>query len=196
MSVIKEAGLILLKSKLLAAISAGDIFIDPYNEKNVGPNSIDLTLNPKLLVYDNHVLDMDKKNPTRDIIIPNDGLMLLPGVFYLGSTNEVATSDRYVPFLEGRSSVARLGITVHAAAGVGDIGFAVVNRKPTGATWTLEISVAKPVIVYPNRRVCQVIFLEGVGDICEEYMYHGKYNHQMEAQSSLMSDDYELASKP
>lgn len=188
--------MILLKSKLIEAISAGDIFIDPYNENHVGPNSIDLTLNAKLLVYENHVLDMDKKNPTKEIIIPDTGLMLLPGLFYLGATNEVATSDRYVPFLEGRSSVARLGITVHAAAGVGDLGWGVTKRKPTGAVWTLEISVAKPVIIYPNRRVCQVIFLEGVGDIRDDYMYQGKYNHQLEAQSSLMADDYELGTKP
>lgn len=184
--------MILLKSAILEGIQNGDIHVSPFNPDNVGPNSIDLTLSNKLYVYTGSFLDMNDVNPVEELIIPETGLFLQPGEFYLGATNECATSKKYVPFIEGRSSAARLGITVHLASGVGDIGFAYdENLECTGALWTLEITVEKKIRVYPNRRICQVIFLEGIGPIDNNY-YRGKYSHQMLPQPSLMFKDNEL----
>ena len=53
--------------------------------------------------------------------------------FYLGVTEEYTETHKHVPFLEGKSSIGRLGIDIHATAGKGDVGFC--------NTWTLEISV-------------------------------------------------------
>ena len=59
--------------------------------------------------------------------IPEVGIVLEPGRTYLGSTVEYTETRRYVPFLEGKSSVGRLGIDIHATAGKGDAGFATIG---------------------------------------------------------------------
>jgi dCTP deaminase len=176
-------------------MDAGDVVISPFKESNLGSNSYDCTLNPTLLVYRQHCLDMNTDNPVDSITIPDSGYVLTPGEFYLGSTNECATSKRYVPCLEGRSSVARLGIAVHQA-GFGDVGFAFDdNGQCTYALWTLEVTVTKPVRVYPNRRVCQVFFFDTQTQVDASdprNMYRGKYSKQMMPQPSMMFKDIEL----
>lgn len=185
--------MILTKPSIIEAVSCGDIFITGFDPSRCGPNSYDLTLNPKLLRYRSSVLDMDRENPTSDLVIPETGLVLMPGIGYIGSTNESASSRRYAPMLEGRSSVGRNFISVHATAGVGDIGFAFDRESglPNGATWTLEISVIQPVRVYPNRRICQVMFFQGTKDLPTSMWYNGKYNKQMSAQASRSFEDPE-----
>lgn len=187
--------MILLGSEIIAGVQAGDITITDFDASRCGPNSYDLTLSPRLRTYAldiGQALDMDTDNPTHDLTIPDTGLVLVPGTLYLGATNETATSRRYVPLLEGRSSVARLGITVHAAAGVGDRlwGHDADTDEPLFPVWVLEITVAVPVRVYPNRRVCQVLFLEGSGDPAAPVnRYRGKYSTQKGPQHSLMFKD-------
>jgi len=127
------------------------IEIEPFSEDNIGPNSYDLTLHNELLVYTMPILNLKEENPTRKIEIPKEGLILRPGELYLGKTVEyVKTSDQFVPMLEGRSSIGRLGIFIHTTAGFGDIGFC--------GNWTLEISVIKPVVIYPFIKICQIFF--------------------------------------
>ena len=52
-----------------------DIIIDPFNIKNLNPNSYNLTLHDEIKFYDCDFLDMKKDNPTKIIKIPNDGFM-------------------------------------------------------------------------------------------------------------------------
>ncbi|MNL38424.1 Deoxycytidine triphosphate deaminase [compost metagenome] len=75
-----------------------------------------------------------------------------------------------MPFLEGKSSVGRLGIDIHATAGKGDVGFCNY--------WTLEISVKQPVRVYTGMPVGQLIYFEIKGDVLTPYNVKGsaKYN--------------------
>ncbi len=142
---------------------AGRIHIEPFVEANIGPNSYDLTLSSTLLVYVLEIteskisvcLDAHKPTKTKEIVIPPHGLVLSPGHFYLGATNEEAGSDHYVPCIEGRSSMARLGISPHVSAGFGDHGF---KRQ-----WTLEITVQLPVRIYPDMRICQIVFQDLIG---------------------------------
>src|SRR5690606_18722219 len=142
-------------------IEAGDIHIAPFTPAHVGPNSYDVTLNPRLLVYDlapGEALDMKRDNPTRALTIPAEGLVLEPGVLYIGCTNETATSQAFVPMFEGRSSIRRLGINTHITAGFGDVGWGYAPDA-TGAlacqypTWTLEIEVVHPIRVYAGVRI-------------------------------------------
>src|SRR5690606_13856129 len=93
--------------------------------------------------------------------IPEDGYVLQPDQFYLGVTEEYTETHNHVPFLEGKSSVGRLGIDIHATAGKGDVGFCNY--------WTLEISVKKPVRVYPNMAIGQLIYFEIKGDVNNYY---------------------------
>ena len=55
-----------------------EIIIEPFDERKVNPNSYNLSLHNELLVYEDNVLDMKKPNPTKTIIIPEDGLVLEP----------------------------------------------------------------------------------------------------------------------
>lgn len=175
---------------IFRAYKFGEVAIKPFSEENIGPNSYDVTLNEKLVVYKNKTLDMKKQNETESIIIPKDGYILKPGVLYLGSTNECVTSNRYVPMFEGRSSIGRLGISTHITAGFGDVGFGYVNGVCVYPTWTLEISVVQPVRIYPNVRIGQVYFLNLMSEPIK--MYSGKYSRQQEAQPSMLYKDKEF----
>ena len=157
-----------------------DIEITPYNPKQLNPNSYNLRLHNKLLVYDELPLDMKKLNPTKELIIPEGGLLLEPGKLYLGRTVEHTKTDSYVPMLEGRSSVGRLGMFVHVTAGFGDVGF--------NGYWTLEIFVVEPLIIYPEVEICQIYFhtIEG------EYQSYvsGKYQNNSGIQPSYLYKDF------
>ena len=121
------------------------IFIEPYAEKFLNPNSYNLRLHDELLVYTSFPLDMKKRNSTQKIIVPEEGLELEPGKLYLGRTLERTRTEGFVPMLEGRSSIGRLGMFVHVSAGFGDVGF--------DGFWTLEILVTHPLIIYPKVEI-------------------------------------------
>jgi len=158
-----------------------DIIIAPYNEKNLNPNSYNLHLYNEFLVYDEAVLDMKKPNKTKNIIIPEDGLLLQPGKLYLGRTVEYTSTKNCVPMLEGRSSIGRLGLYIHVTAGFGDVGFS--------GYWTLEFHCVQPIKIYPGVGICQIYYhtLEG-----EFAPYNsGKYQNNTGIQESLLYKDFE-----
>ena len=115
--------MILSGKEIHQQVENGTISIDPFNSDQLNPNSYNLRLHSDLLVYDSDVLDMKEKNSTSPLTIPNEGLLLEPQKLYLGRTIERTATDKYVPMLEGRSSVGRLGLFIHITAGFGDIGF-------------------------------------------------------------------------
>ena len=166
-------------SEILKRIEDGRITITPFDKNRVNPNSYNLTLFNELVIYEDGILDMKKKPVTRTITIPEEGILLTPGNLYLGRTNEFTACKDLIPCLDGRSSIGRLGINVHATAGFGDIGFE--------GTWTLEISVIKPVIVYPNVEICQIYYYEPIGDT--SIKYQGKYKNQFDIGESRMYQD-------
>jgi dCTP deaminase len=156
------------------------IFIDPYKSKQLNPNSYNLKLYNKLLVYDNYELDMKVENTAHEIIIPDEGLLLEPNKLYLGRTLEYTRTEGLVPMLEGRSSVGRLGMFIHVTAGFGDVGFS--------GFWTLEISCIQPIRIYPDIEICQIYY----HDINGEYETYksGKYQHNEGIQPSLLFKDF------
>ena len=132
----------------------------------MGTNSYDVHLGKYLAVYIDSVLDAKRHNQIKEIVIPDEGLVLRPGELYLGVTKEYTETHSAVPFLEGKSSIGRLGIDIHATAGKGDVGFC--------NTWTLEISCVKPVRVYAGMPIGQLIYFTVEGEI--ENYYHTKSN--------------------
>lgn len=164
-------------SQILDEINAGTISINPFDKSKINPNSYNLTLNNTLLVYRDKVIDFKKDNPVDRIIIPESGLVLQPGVLYIGRTNEECWTDSFIPVLNGRSSIGRLGICVHVTAGFGDIGWK--------GTWTLEITAAKPVKIYPNIEFCQVSYFTPYGST--DIQYDGRYQNQVEPTASKSS---------
>ncbi len=164
--------MILSDSAILEAIKKGEIVIEPFRRECLGSNSYDVHLGKTLLVYKTPILDARKPNPTEEIEIPPEGYVLQPGILYLGVTEEYTETHKYVPFLEGKSSVGRLGIDIHATAGKGDIGFC--------NTWTLEISVVQPVRIYAGMPIGQLIFFEVKGEVLVPYNKKAtaKYNRK------------------
>lgn len=148
----------------MAEIEAGNILIEPFRKDCLGSNSYDVHLGRYLGTYKDRVLDAKEHNKIEIFEIPQEGVVLYPGVLYLGVTEEYTETHRHIPFLEGKSSTGRLGIDIHATAGKGDVGFC--------NTWTLEISVAQPVRIYRGMPVGQLIYFEVSGEI--EISYDAK----------------------
>lgn len=171
---------------------AHKLTIEPFDIRNMGPNSYNVCLHNELLVYMkntrkrrfdpitnecHYVLDMKSDNAVHKCTIHEDGYLLTPGTLYLGRTVEYTeTHAPYVPMLEGRSSIARLGMSIHATAGFGDIGYK--------GHWTLEISVTEPLIVYPWVPVGQLFYLKAEGQINK--IYQGKYQNATETLASRL----------
>lgn len=153
--------MILTDTKILEEMQQGNIVISPFDRKFLGSNSYDVHLGRHLAVYRSDILDAKVHNEVDYFPIPDDGLILLPHRLYLGVTEEYTETHRHVPFLEGKSSIGRLGIDIHATAGKGDIGFC--------NTWTLEISVKQPVRIYQGMPIGQLIYFEVSGHIGTPY---------------------------
>ena len=171
----------ILSGKEIVRNMGKNIIIEPYDEKRVNPNSYNLSLFNELMVYDNDTLDMKKENTASTIIIPEEGLLLEPNKLYLGRTNEFTATKNYVPMLEGRSSVGRLGLFIHVTAGFGDVGFS--------GYWTLEIICVQPIVIYPNVEVCQIYYHNIDGEY-DQYC-SGKYQNNTGIQTSLLYKDFE-----
>ncbi len=153
--------MILSDTKIRAALREGKIVIRPFRPECLGTNSYDVHLGPYLAVYDAPALDARAPNSVRESRIPKEGFVLLPGQLYLGVTEEYTETHGYVPFLEGKSSVGRLGIDIHSTAGKGDEGFCNY--------WTLEMSVKLPVRIYAGMPVGQLIYFEISGPVARSY---------------------------
>ena len=158
----------------------GSIAIDPFDESLVNSNSVNLRLHNEFLIYTDELLDMKRPLSTKKITIPDEGLVLEPGQLYLGRTYEKTRTDGFVPMLEGRSSVGRLGLFVHVTAGFGDIGFS--------GYWTLEIQCVKPIKIYPMVKICQIYYYMVQGEY--ETYKNGKYQNNEGIQPSLMYKDF------
>jgi dCTP deaminase len=162
-------------------IDVGKISIDPFDEARLNPNSYNLSLHDELLVYADGVLDMRAPQLTQTLRIPEDGLVLEPDRLYLGRTVERTSTDFFVPMLEGRSSIGRLGLYIHVSAGFGDIGFS--------GFWTLEIHCVQPVRIYAGVEICQIYYHVIQGDY-RKYE-GGKYQNNSGVQPSLLYREME-----
>lgn len=156
--------------------SKGNILIEPWDDACLGSNSYDVHLSPHFMVYDTgydhnggkpmqglnpRPIDARMPNKVHEFDITDEGYTLLPGTLYLGSIIEYTETRAHVPFIDGKSSVGRLGIFIHCTAGRGDAGF--FNH------WTLEISCVQPVIVYPGMPIGQLYYFTIDGPIRRPY---------------------------
>lgn len=156
------------------------INIEPFNEAQLNPNSYNLKLHNELMVYSEPVLDMKKPNPVEPLTIPEEGLLLETGKLYLGRTIEKTETSKFVPMLEGRSSIGRLGLFIHVTAGFGDIGF--------NGFWTLEIFCVQPIRIYAGVDICQIFYHTIEGDY--DTYKGGKYQNNTGIQASMLYKDF------
>lgn len=146
---------------------------------NIGPNSMDLRLGDKLFMYSRYELDASRPAPDlAEVRAAERGWLLLPGRLYLGATLERVCARGFVPWLDGRSSLGRLGVSAHITAGRGDNGF--------DGNWTLEISVVQPVWLQPHGRYFQMSFFTIEG---EPEVYAGRYQSSTGVVGSRMSSE-------
>ena len=157
-----------------------DIIIDPFNPDQINPNSYNLRLHDTLMTYENEVLDMSRPNPTREIKIADEGLILEGNRLYLGRTVERTETFNLVPMLEGRSSVGRLGLFVHVTAGFGDVGFK--------GFWTLEIFAVRPIRIFKHIEICQIFYHTILGKT--QSYESGKYQNNKGIQASLLYKEF------
>ncbi len=159
-----------------------NICIEPYCEQQLNPNSYNLRLHEQLMVYDEPILDMKRPLNSHMVTIPEEGLILEPGILYLGRTLEYTKTESYVPMLEGRSSIGRLGLFIHITAGFGDVGFK--------GFWTLEISCIQPIRIYPHVQICQIFYhtIEGAYTKYES----NKYQNNKGIQPSMLYKDFQV----
>ncbi len=181
-------------------IEEGKITISPFEPKRVQPASVDLLLDRTFLIFDivnQHVIDV--RQPTEGLmrrIEIEDGrpFILHPGEFALGATyEEVGVADDVVGRLEGKSSLGRLGIIIHATAGYLDPG----NRLKL----TLELSNigSLPVKLYPMMPIAQMSF-SPLSSACENpygsAVLGSKYFGAQEPQASQMWKNFTKEKQP
>lgn len=140
-------------------IDGGRVVLDPWDPAMVQPSSVDVRMDKWFRLFDNHkypVIDpaADQPDLTRLIEVdPEEGFVLHPGEFVLGSTLETVTlPDDLAARVEGKSSLGRLGLLTHATAGFVDPGFS--------GHVTLELSnvATLPIRLWPGMKVGQLCF--------------------------------------
>jgi dCTP deaminase len=141
-------------------VAEGRVRIDPWDESMVQPASIDLRLGTSFRVFHNHRISaIDLADPPKNLtelveIGEADSFVIHPGEFVLGRTHEhVELPNDVVARIEGKSSLGRLGLIVHATAGFVDPGFK--------GTLTLEITnlTRVPIILWPGKPIAQLSFM-------------------------------------
>ena len=181
--------MILTDKEILSEIEAGSIVVTPFRRDCLGSNSYDVHLGAALAIYKSAILDAREHNEIEHFTIPPEGYVLHPDTLYLGVTDEYTETHKHVPFLEGKSSVGRLGIDIHATAGKGDVGFC--------NTWTLEISVKQPVRIYAGMPIGQLIYFVVQGDCINPYnsKQGAKYNEKtVKPVESMMFKNFDVKS--
>lgn len=184
--------MILTGEEIKKQIDLNNIEVDPYNENNIQPASIDLTLGSEVRVYSSQTVTQFERSPTKESHQPGEGLhqdifhpidprkpqettsfrigesgwLLKPGILYLMHTAERVHTKKYVSVLDGKSSIGRLGVVVHLTAGYGDPGF--------NGQYTLEVTCIHPVILYAGMKIAQMRFHTLQGEVTD-YRWKGHY---------------------
>ena len=190
---------ILSDKDIIKYLEEGKIEIDPIlDEKQIQPSSVDMRLGDEFKVfkvirkaYIDPKDEDDISSYMEEITVPKgEAFIIHPNEFALATTAEyVKIPDDLVARVEGRSSMGRLGVTMHVTAGFIDPGFE--------GNITLEISNigAMPVALYPGQRVCQIVFETMTSPTEVPYGHpsrNSKYMGQTRPESSRVKLDYEL----
>ena len=187
--------MILSDRDIREAISSGRIGIDPFEEADVQPSSVDLHVDRYFRTFHNarHPF-IDVKKPMEELtelieVKPDEAFILHPGEFVLGSTAEyVKLPDDLVARLEGKSSLGRLGLLIHSTAGYVDPGW--------DGYLTLELSnVANlPIALYHGMRIGQISFFRMSSEVDRPYgspELRSRYQGQREPTASAFHRDFE-----
>lgn len=171
--------MILSGLKIKEEVIDNKIFIEPFDDNLLNPNSYNYRLGRYVKVYKNYELDSKNKQEVEMIEIPDEGLVLYPDKIYLGFTEEIIGSDYYVPVITGRSSTGRLGLFVQITSDLVDIGFK--------GRLTLQLHSTQPVRIYKGMKIGQIMFWKVFGNAD---LYKGKYQSSNEPRESEVWRDF------
>lgn len=176
--------MILSDKTIRALLSSGQLEINPLEDVQIQPASIDIRLGNSFSIIETDIgmpVQMDSVINYRNI--KSEKYLLLPGQFVLATTMEyIRLSDNMTAFVEGRSSIGRLGLFIQNAGWV-DPGFE--------GEITLELFNASncAIELHAGRRIGQLVFAQLDRDA--EKPYHGKYQGQRGATGSRINLDDE-----
>lgn len=190
---------ILSDKTIIKYLKEGKIIINPLeDEKQIQPSSVDMRLGDEFKVFKvirKPYIDPKNKDDIASymessVVTDGEAFIIHPNEFALATTHEyIKVPDDLVARVEGRSSMGRLGVTMHVTAGFIDPGFE--------GKITLEISNigSMPVALYPGQRVCQIVFETMTTPSLKPYGHperNSKYMKQTRPESSRIKQDYEL----
>ena len=167
--------MILSDRKIKELLDKKELIIEPLDEVQIQPSSVDLRLGNEFLIYPDEIEILDVKNPDlgnqlKKVVADEEGFIIQPKHFILATTREyIKLPDYLTAFVEGRSSLGRLGLFIENAGWV-DAGFE--------GNITLEFYNAnsRPLKIYPGMRICQLVFARM--ETPAEKPYRGKYQGQ------------------
>lgn len=173
----------ILNDGKIEALSESKYLVDPFNKSNVQPASYDVTLGPELVLIKEDPLRIAIFDPMRrtsngvyyeTINIPEEGYVLKPGEFLLGSTVEkVQLPSNISARFDGKSSLGRIGLVTHVTAGFIDPGFK--------GQITLEIknnnSEDIGIVLRRGMKIGQIVFSLMTNPATRSYGSHGLGSH-------------------
>lgn len=171
-------------------IADGGLVIDPFEPTYVQPASVDVRLGTQFRVMRNsrltHIDPLTENEGLMEIVdVPlGEPFVLHPGEFALGHTAEsFELGDKIVGIVNGKSSLGRLGVQVHATAGFVDPGFA--------GTIVLELSnvATLPILLRPGMRVAQMVF-QHLDQAAERPYGHPELNSKYQGQRGAVASRY------
>jgi len=174
--------MILSDKTIKAMLDSGDLVCEPIDDKAIQPASIDCRLGDHFLVLEDNQMDiitLDGDIKYREI--NNDSITIPPHSFLLATTQEyIKIPDNLTAFVEGRSSIGRIGLFIQNAGWV-DPGFE--------GRITLELYNASslPIKLQAGKRICQLVFCQM--DEKADNPYRGKYQGQSRTVGSKVSED-------
>lgn len=176
--------MILSDRKIKELLGTGELKVEPIEEYQIQPASVDLRLGYHFLkVSENNVTHLDLENPPEYVSIERDEIILPPHSFILATTLEyIGLPNDLTAFVEGRSSIGRMGLFIQNAGWV-DPGFE--------GEITLELFNANnlPIRLVAGRRICQLVLAQM--DQAALNPYDGKYQGQRKATGSRVYQDNE-----
>jgi dCTP deaminase len=179
---------------LIKAIKSGRIKIDPYNKDLIQPSSIDFRISNKFRTFKNYKYTFidprqNQEDLTELVELKNGSPFIIhPGEFILSSSMEYLELDNTIVCrVEGKSSLGRLGLIIHATAGFVDPGWA--------GTITLELSNVSnlPIALYPEMKIGQFSFMNLSSPCQKPYGSKGlnnKYKGQVNPEPSQMYKNF------
>lgn len=178
---------LLVDKQIKKLVGNKELIIDPYDEHNVGAGSYKLALGKVLLIpkEGERVVLGESVNPSYERIeIPEEGFVLKPGMFVLGQTLEKITLPKYLGgFLDSRSTMARIGVSVHNTA-------MYIEPGHKDSIITLEVfNEGKfDVVLKAGERVAKLVFISSSDSATKGYSEYGRYASQKETTGANLGE--------